>query len=196
MYLLMSVLKWMMLALVSVICTLSAYILAPILYIFSDSNGNLPRWLKYYQTQDNPIWGDTSFHDKQMSWTKSPYLRSVFWLWRNPAYGFDYHVLGVVINSSYAYSDHGDPSTSNTPMHSGWYVRVLDNHFTTYWQLYIVIALTQTICIRINLGWKLWGLLIPSQRRPLVISFNGLSIIVITLLSSVVWYILNYYSNI
>ena len=196
MYLIKSILKWLVLSVTSVFMTATAYIFAIFLYVFADDKGNLPWWLKYYQTQDNPIWGDQSFHDKQMAWTKSPYLRSVFWLWRNPAYGFDYYVLGIVINSSYAYSDYGDPSTSNTPMHSGWYVRVLDNHFTTYWQLYIVIALTKTACIRINLGWKLWGLLIPGQRRPLVISFNGPSIIVITLLSSTVWYILNYYSHI
>ena len=54
--------------------------------LFVDENGNLPRWLSYFQTFDATI--------------PKGYLNGVKWLMRNPAYGFDYYVFGIPWNPS------------------------------------------------------------------------------------------------
>lgn len=63
-------------------------IFSPIICLFINKDGYLPSWLSWFQTQDNPAIGDKMFHDREMSWTQSNYLRGIFWAIRNPAYGF------------------------------------------------------------------------------------------------------------
>ncbi len=66
--------------------------------LFVDTQGNLPRWLKWFQPFDatlNEAWQGGYLSP---SWGASPfkrYLARVYWLTRNPAYGFDYGLLGV-----------------------------------------------------------------------------------------------------
>lgn len=164
----MMYLRWLCLAVIGVAFTLLAVLAAPVLPIFVRDDGYLPRWLRWFQTPDNPAWGDAQFHREQMAWTQSAYLRTVFWLWRNPAYGFDFEVLGARVPQGYRYACRGDERVSNLPLHEGLVIRRMNE----YWQLYYVKAWTTTRCLRINLGWKLWGDLQEGQVRPLVISLN------------------------
>lgn len=57
----------------------------------------LPQWLKWIDTFDAHL--DTGLQMglyAKLPWVAaSPYLRRVFWLYRNSCYGFDYWVLGV-----------------------------------------------------------------------------------------------------
>ena len=53
--------------------------------LFADSMGNLPKWLAWVGTFDNPLQGDT-------------YIARVAWLYRNPAAGFGYWVCGIPFN--------------------------------------------------------------------------------------------------
>ncbi len=90
------------LALASLLATLFAMLAvnwwAP---LFIDEQGNLPRWLKWFQPFDaslNEAW-QGGYLDS--SWGASPfkrYLSRVYWLYRNPAYGFDYWLFGLPFN--------------------------------------------------------------------------------------------------
>ncbi|WP_407059060.1 hypothetical protein ACKZDW_13410 [Ralstonia syzygii subsp. celebesensis] len=66
--------------------------------LLADRNGNLPRWLAWFQTFDASL--DAGWRDGYIaaSWGDTPlrrFLARVYWLYRNPAYGWDYWALGV-----------------------------------------------------------------------------------------------------
>ncbi len=71
--------------------TLLAYLLSPILPIFTQSTGYLPGWLTWFQTPDASL--DAGWQDGYFTVTGTPTGISLWWLrmrwlWRNPAYGF------------------------------------------------------------------------------------------------------------
>ena len=167
-----AVIKWCLLAIAGMAFTVLAMFLAPVLPLFVRPDGYLPTWFSWFQTPDNPAFGDRQFHETQMSWTRSKYLWTVFWLWRNPSYGFDADVLCTQVLDGFVYISSGDERVSNTPLHNGWVFRKIVVGAATYWQFYYVHGWTSVKCLRINLGWKLWGNLQPGQTRPLVISLN------------------------
>lgn len=83
---------------VNLFVTLIAWILAPILPLFASDDGWLPKYLWWFQTPDNSIDGDNAFNtpSKHPYITKMPrYWRRVFWLIRNPSYGFNWTVLAT-----------------------------------------------------------------------------------------------------
>ncbi|WP_247318210.1 MULTISPECIES: hypothetical protein [Ralstonia solanacearum species complex] len=66
-----------------------------------DDQGNLPRWLRWFQTFDASL--DAGWRDGYIaqSWGDTPlrrFMARVYWLYRNPAYGWDYWPLGVKFN--------------------------------------------------------------------------------------------------
>lgn len=147
--------RWFILAPISVLFTLLAILLAPVLALFV-REGRLPDWLAWFDTPDNFTTGDAAFQTTQMAWTKSQYIYALFWLWRNPGYGFD-HAIGARINGGFIYQFSGDDDTSNTPLHEGWVWRTVTNLDTSYyWQFLAIYKWSDSFCIKINLGWKLW----------------------------------------
>ncbi len=66
--------------------------------LFADAHGNLPCWLKWFHSFDaslNEAWEGGYLAP---SWGASPfkrYLARVYWLYRNPVYGFDYWLFGL-----------------------------------------------------------------------------------------------------
>ena len=60
--------------------------------LFADEAGNLPRWCRWFQTFDDTL--DAGVRDGLFDYG-SRYLNRVAWLLRNPAYGFDYYLLGL-----------------------------------------------------------------------------------------------------
>ena len=178
--------KWLILAPVSFAFTLMAILLAPVLALFVQKDKYLPNCLWWFQTPDNPAVGDAQYRYTDMMWTDSSYLHALFWLARNPAYGFD-HAVGAKIKEGFMYRWEGDEATSNAPLHNGWLWRTVTNtDGSRYWNFYYVRAWSATRCIKINLGWKLWreirpefmGLngkvpdLLPGQVRQLVCTIN------------------------
>lgn len=80
----------------SLLATLLTYILAPLLALaINSTTGNLPRWLYWFQTFDA-----TCFEGRQAQYgfTGSNWWVATQWLWRNPAYGFDYWPFGVAMD--------------------------------------------------------------------------------------------------
>lgn len=165
-------LKWTALATSGLLVTTVAVVLAPIIALFRQADDRLPGWLSWFQQPDTPCCGDAAFHTNQIAWTTNKYLWTVFWQWRNPAYGFDATVLGVKIPNNFTYTSCGDELVSNSPLHNGYVFRKILVDNKTYWQFYFVHGWTTTKCLRVNLGWKLWGDLPPGHTRSLVISAN------------------------
>ena len=73
-------------------------------------------------------------------------------------YGFSIGVLGAKFADGDLIITEGDPKVSNRPLLEGLVIRrVRRGSKTLYFQWYYVKAWSPTHCIRINLGWKLWG---------------------------------------
>lgn len=93
-------------AIATFLFTLLTYLLAPILALTVNTDRNLPRYLRYFQTFDASVdegWigGYDGFGNyPRWDYTSQPkglelWWYRVKWLWRNPGYTFDYEVLGI-----------------------------------------------------------------------------------------------------
>ena len=87
-------LKWLPLAILSILGTIVSYFITPIACLFLTPEGDL-RYLKgYLQTTDNLAIGD-GFWTRDNP-TYSRYKLAVTWLWRNPAQGLDQKLMANV----------------------------------------------------------------------------------------------------
>jgi hypothetical protein len=145
----------------SLLITLAAVILAPILPIFAteqegwlDNHAKwgmgprLPIWLNWFQTPDNSLDGDATFE----SINGTGYWAKVKWLWRNPAYAFALRYLLPPYITSVA----GDKTIKdNDNAKAGWcFVRA--NGLFQF--RYIKRIANTNRCVLVNLGWNIMGL--------------------------------------
>lgn len=146
--------------------TILSYFLAPLVVLTAREDGYLPHSLRIFQTPDNSLDGDRGWRTKHRLFRSSPqvdegwrrWVNRWLWLWRNPAHGFKREYLGFRPAAGYAYSFSGDQATGNRPLHEGWVFRKAVNlDEKTAFQFYLVHAWSETRCLRINLGWKLWA---------------------------------------
>lgn len=169
--------RWFAYLLADITMTLLGLVSAPAVVPFA-RDGWLPRWLWWFQTPDNSLDGDHGWQTEHWQWRfkflapMARYIGRVGWLWRNNAYGFSTDVLGVKINTS-RFTMLGDANVSNRPLHEG----LVRRFFTAlngdrYFQWYYVRAWSSRYCLRINLGWKLWGVLTVGESRQFVFSIN------------------------
>ena len=96
---------WFLYAPINLLFMVICYILNPLVVLFADSGGNLPRWLSWFQTPDSILdkspkwvaenWPMLVIKDDWQSWRKYlyKYLQRVAWLYRNTGYGFSCSVL-------------------------------------------------------------------------------------------------------
>ena len=165
-----SLLTYLLRCIVNFLAGLLNYPLAPIAVLFQ-KDGWLPSWLWWMQTPDNSLDGDEGWKEKHPG--LPTYLKRVLWLYRNSMYGFSIDVLGGDVKPSFIYRAWGDDLTGNRPLHNGWVFRRADNpDYTTYWQFYWVQAWNETMCVRVNLGWKLWSNPRAGDTPQLVLSVN------------------------
>jgi hypothetical protein len=188
----LAVVRYVPCALLSIVAVLLTWVLAPLLalaaFVTEDPHtkqGDLPRWLSWFQSHDFPldeIWrpsrgdepwrtdglflknfdrfvGKTPADFRVSRWLR--YLARVYWLWRNPAYGFRAQVLG--------FAQAGAVTVLNTTRGAAW------DTGANSWALYVaerpaagVLVRTAfhlrgqlfyrrggTRYVRINVGWKL-----------------------------------------
>lgn len=156
-------LRWLLSMPLSYLMLLVGLILAPVLPCFVDKETRrLPNWLSWFATDDNDADGDQGHRERWPGtdpW--STYKRRVAWLLRNVCYGFDIDVLGVRVFPTDEWHVSGNPDASDTNGISGTCIRhcYRDGKHTA-WHLYVVKhyeLLGQPCCVRISLGWKLWG---------------------------------------
>ncbi|MBN4667885.1 hypothetical protein HUS70_13870 [Pandoraea nosoerga] len=70
--------------------------------LLADDDGNLPSWLRWFQTFDASIdagWRDGYFPTEWGETPRMRYLARVLWLLRNPAYGLDYWLFGLTFDA-------------------------------------------------------------------------------------------------
>lgn len=139
----------------SLIVTLTAILLSPLLALFVDGDGNLPHYLRWFQTPDNPCWGDEPFRINETP-NDSTYIRTVKWLVRNPAQGFDM-VVGGTQSPDTTYKVYGkfvtegnDEGIVSKPGIGGVLLVTSDKYF----HLYIIIPFGSH-CIHSEFGWML-----------------------------------------
>ena len=165
-------LLYLILVPISLLITLLAVIIAPILPLFAkpmmgwcDNHSyeavepRLPNWLNWFMTPDNSLWGDATFQ----SINGKSYWSQVKWLWRNPAYSFALHYL----SNPYYTQVKGDKTIKdNDNAKEGWcFVRA-----NGLFQLRIVKRIfSSNRCLYCNFGWNVMGLVddnIPFKPDP------------------------------
>ena len=143
---------------ISLLLTLIAVILAPILALctvqklwWCDNHNYqavgpvLP--FNWFQTPDNTLNGDATFQ----SLNGISYWAKVKWLWRNPAYSFALRYL----NAPYATNVAGDPTIKdNDNAKAGWCLV----HANGLFQFTLVAPIGFSRCVYVNLGWNVRGL--------------------------------------
>ena len=158
-------LKYLLLVPISLMITLIAVILAPVMPLFTVEklwwcNNHefqavgpvLPSWLNWFMTPDNDLYGDATF---QQINGKS-YWSMVKWLWRNPAYSFALRY----IQAPYTTTVKGDPTIKdNDGAKEGW-VFVVSNGLFQF--RYVKRIFSTSRCIYCNFGWNIMGLADPN----------------------------------
>jgi hypothetical protein len=149
---------------VSLVLTLLAVILAPIMVLFKIQklwwcNNHsyqavgpvLPSWLNWFNTPDNTLDGDSTFQSQN----PPSYWSHVKWLWRNPAYSFALRYL----NAPYTTTVAGDPTIKdNDNAKAGWCIVNANGLF----QFRLVLPIGFSRCIYANFGWNIMGLVDPN----------------------------------
>lgn len=159
----MMYLRYVSLVLVSILGDLLNYLLAPVVVPFASADGWLPRWLWWFQTPDNPLDGDGGYQREHRPFLVEDnrfkrWVNRTRWLYRNSMYGFAIGVLGAKTRPGDRLKIIGSTAVSNRPITNGLVVRkLIRDGKPIYFQWYFVRAWSETRCIRINLGWKLWS---------------------------------------
>lgn len=169
--------RYIMLVIASLTADFLNLFLAPIVALFASESGWLPRWLSWFGTKDNSLDGDEGWKTEHRPFMVEDskikrWANRTAWLYRNSMYGFSHSVLGVTIQPGFAYSSTGDERVSNRPLQNGLVRRKLVSGGKEYWQWYYVRAWSDTKCVRINFGWKLWGDLHTGKQCAFVFSVN------------------------
>ena len=155
--------KYFLLVLISLLASFLNYFLAPLVVLFASDAGWLPRWLSWFQTPDNSLDGDDGWKTEHRPYKAQDtkfqrWVNRFCWLYRNSMYGFAIDVLGLKVQPTDTLIIQGDPKVSNRPLCEGVVHRKLlrDGQLIGF-QWYGVFGWSQKYCLRINLGWKLWG---------------------------------------
>ena len=151
---------YLLLVPISLLITLIAVILAPILPVFAkpiygwcDNHSyqaiepRLPSWLNWFMTPDNSLEGDAAF----VAINGKSYWAQVKWLWRNPSYSFALRYLVPEYITSYK----GDKTIKdNDNAKAGWCFVKANGLF----QFTSVTPIGFSRCIYVNLGWNVRAL--------------------------------------
>ena len=150
--------------------TLIAYVLSPVLPLFA-KDGWLPSWLSWFQTPDASINGDSGWTDT----TKHPwinllpvYFRQVFWLIRNPSYGFNSTVLATDVLPDEGYVTFGRLDISDKGI---WGINFAYVKTTPYFVIRAYLPMGFGKCFKFRFGWNLATALMNNNYRGMVIKY-------------------------
>jgi hypothetical protein len=133
----------------SLILTIFIALFSRIVALFVDVNGNLPKYLRWFQTPDATCY-DEMWVEEHPTWSK--YKIAHTWLVRNPAYGFRKWCspsnvnLPLVITSGELYIADGEKPKAG---------RFFLVNSSGYWNFSYVIDLRNGHCMRGEWGWYL-----------------------------------------
>lgn len=131
---------WVGYAAASLGMKLLTWVLAPALAIVATWTGKLAGPLRYFTTHDDDVWGSRTTREPEPSGFTDRYLRALWWLYRNPAYGFEAEVCGL-------------PAWETTAFKTGEYTWELFSGGRRYWTYKRDIRLSATRHVKIYLGW-------------------------------------------
>ena len=167
---------YLLLVPVSLILTLVAIILAPILPVLASNQegwldnhakwGYGPRlttWLSWFQTPDNSLDGDATFEANN----GISYWAKVKWLWRNPCYAF---AIQYLTNPYYTVVKGDKTIKDNDNAKAGWCAVSANGLF----QFTSVTPIGYSRCVYINLGWNIRALVddnVPIKPDPYQATF-------------------------
>jgi hypothetical protein len=148
---------------------LVAYPLTPFMVLLATGNNpvTLPKWLEWFDTE-NPLDGDLPWKTDNRPFIiehnrLQRYINRCCWLWRNSMHNFQVDVMGIKLQGMLCETRviHGNPAIQNTvPGKTGLVRRyILRDGKVIAFQWYYIRQWQwwPDRCIRINLGWKLWG---------------------------------------
>jgi hypothetical protein len=158
-------LKWFLFSLSGLMLKyLIAFPLTPFLILMANKDGNLPRFVYWFQTHDATVDGDHTWPGNRPFKNESNkfkrYINRCFWLWRNSIYGFSDNVFGYKHHPDDVLIVKGDERTTNTfDGHSGYVSRkIYRKGKLKAFQFFRVKQWGKSKkCTRLNIGWKLWG---------------------------------------
>lgn len=95
-------LKYALWALLSLAFNFVVWLLAPVVAIPAAifKLASLPVPLSWFYTHDTDIYGSATTHEPIPGTVWGRYKRAVWWMYRNPGYGFDAYVLGYPADGS------------------------------------------------------------------------------------------------
>lgn len=150
---------------ISLIVTLIGLVIAPVLPIFGryelgwsnnhsewKSAPRLPKWLNWFMTPDNDLYGDDTF----IAINGVSYWSQVKWLWRNPGYSFGLKY----VNSPYNVTFTGDNTIKDNDHAKEGYCFIRCNDLFL-WRCVVRIFNTNR-CLYFNFGWNIAGLADPN----------------------------------
>ena len=166
--------RWFVLLPFSQLFLIFAVLITPILPLFATSENKLPKWLAWFDTPDDPLYGDHGFSNEHAWFKGDPalltraqrYWNRCHWLWRNPAYGWDWTVLAYHPKPEDVLTVKGRGTIDGVPVvddlrlvagnltYGGWFFA----RQGYAWQLYIRKRWSETHSTKLNFGWKLWSL--------------------------------------
>ena len=168
--------SYILLVPLSLLLTLLAIILAPVLPVFAvqkewwlDNHAKrgigpvLPSWLNWFMTPDNSLDGDATFERLN----GISYWAKVKWLWRNPCYAF---AIRYLTNPYYTVVKGDKTIKDNDNAKSGW----LLVHANGLFQFTTVISIGFSRCIYCNFGWNIRALVddgVPVKPDPYQATF-------------------------
>lgn len=131
------IILWPIGAVLTILFHILTVLLAPLLALTTQSDGNLPPRLYWFQTFDATL---DEGRNPQYGFTGSDWWVRTRWLWRNPGYGFDYFLLGIKFVAA------------------DWViVRNDDKMFFAYSRNGAFNFTTKRGWLRLKLGWKYWN---------------------------------------
>lgn len=149
---------------ISLVITLIAMIIAPILPLFAsikdgpfDNGGGygpgpwLPKWLNWFQTPDNNLWGDHTFQTLH----GHTYWAQVLWLWRNPAYSYGIQYIDGLAPAVWS----GDREIKDNDNAKAGHLLV---KAAGLFQYVLIVPIGFSRCFMVNLGWNIRALVDPN----------------------------------
>ena len=151
---------------ISILVTLLAYLLAPVLPLFAglrlgwinnaekqSVEPRLPYWADaFFGTYDNSLLGDDGHKERWAG--KSQYWQMASWIARNAGYNADLYMFGATLKESDPIFTKGDPFVKNRfNAVAGWYFCTVG----PYWNFKIIKPLWGDTAFMGEFGWKLQG---------------------------------------
>ena len=138
-------------ALAAFLATLTARLFNWLFALFVQSDGNLPRWLKWFQPSDNLAIGDALWKAEHPDY--SDYMLALSYMNRNPAQGFDQFLQANVSETTPVKVRGNLYIRDGAKGVGGWYLITTDKYF--HFAYLMPLTWFGEFCITGGFGWRL-----------------------------------------